>query len=133
MLSKRISFKTYEECQSSAGKIVKEIKQIQKVFQNTGGSHIGEEDVLDIIVMLSEVLKCEDDMISFDLHRIVEKYPDITEDHLLRLLYLRGDLPKSDLKEKVVYVMKTSKSKTLANRNTIFRQLVFPKLVNLGF
>lgn len=133
MLSRRVSFKTYEECQSAAAQITKETKQLQKVFSLTSTEPPPEdEDPLHVGIIFAEVLKCEDDMLSFDLHRIVEKYSDITEEHLLRLLYLRGDLPRSDLKEKVLYVMKTTKPKGL-NHSSIFREITFPKLVNLVF
>lgn len=133
MLSKRISFKTLNESQTAANTIFKEIKQLQKIFSHVEPHISGEDDCLEIILLLSEVLKCEDDMISFDLHRIVESFPDINEDHLLRLLYLRGDLPKSDLKEKIIYVMKSSRPRTLSSKHNIFKEIVFPKLVNLSF
>lgn len=133
MLSRRVSFKTYEECQSAAAQIMKESKQLQKVFSLAAPEPPPEdEDPLHILAIFAEVLKCEDDMLSFDLHRIVEKYSDITEEHLLRLLYLRGDLSRSDLKEKVLYVVKTTKSKGLSC-TSIFSEITFPKLVNLGF
>lgn len=124
MLSKKISFKSYEECQKAAKKVYNEVEQLRKVFLSFAPSMVDTEDPLDIIIMLSEVLKCEDDMISFDLHRIVEKYPDISEDHLHRLLSLRGDLPKSDLKEKVSFVIKTSKIKN-THQPSIFSEVVF--------
>lgn len=133
MLSKKICFKTLAESQTAAENILKEVKQLQKVFSHVEPNISEEDDCLEIITLLTEVLKCEDDMISFDLHRIVEKFPDINEDHLLRLLYLRGDLPKSDLREKVQYVIKSSKPRTLTSKHNIFGKLVFPKLVNLSF
>lgn len=124
MLSKKMSFKSYEECQTAAKKIFKETEQLRKVFLSAAPNTVDIDDPLDIIIMLSEVIKCEDDMISFDLHRIVEKYRDITEDHLHRLLNLRGDLPRADLKEKVNFVIKTSKPKSPV-QSSIFGQLVF--------
>lgn len=133
MLSRRVSFKTYEECQAAARQIMKEAQQLQKVFSLVSPeSEPEDEDCLHVLVIFAEILKCEDDMLSFDLHRIVEKYPDITEEHLLRLLYLRGDLSRSDLKEKVSYVVKTTKPKGLSH-SSIFKEITFPKLVNLVF
>lgn len=130
MLSKRASFKTFDECQSAAIKSVKEVNQLRGVFA-TFTNRLNEENPLDIIILLSEILKCENDMLSLDLHRIVEKYPDITEDHLLRLLYLRGDIPRADLREKVAYVLRSSNVHNVF-KSTIFKQIIFPKL-NLGF
>ncbi|KAF5278438.1 hypothetical protein FQA39_LY05927 [Lamprigera yunnana] len=124
MLSKKVVFKSYEECQTAAKKISKEVEQLRKVFLLFAPNAVDAEDPLDIILLLSELLKCEDDMLSFDLHRLVERYPDISEDHLQRLLSLRGDIAKSDLKEKINFITKTSKSKTQAEPS-IFSQLVF--------
>lgn len=124
MLSKKVSFKSYEECQTAAKKISKEVEQLRKVFLLFASNAVDGEDPLDVILLLSEVLKCEDDMLSFDLHRLVEQYPDISEDHLHRLLSLRGDLSKSDLKEKVSFITKTSKLKSQMQQS-IFSQIVF--------
>ena len=132
MLSKKISFKTYEECTKASAQIMKEVDQLHKVFINVSPNIVDDDDHICVIAMLSEVLKCEDEMLSFDLHRIVEKYSDITEDHLLRLLYLRGDLTRSELKEKVTFATRTPKPQILTKKS-IFKQIVFPKLlVNLG-
>lgn len=120
MLGKRISFKNYQECQEAADQIVKEAKQLQSVFSTVAPNIIDDDDELEAIVKISEILKSEDDMLSFDLHNIVSKYSDITEDHLLRLLYLRGDLSKADIKEKVVFTIKNAKSKR-GKRNSIFK------------
>lgn len=120
MFSKRVVFKTYKECEAAANQVLKETEQLKKVFESVL-PEIKEDDPFHILIMLAEVLKSIDDMLSFDLHRLVEKYPDITEDQLLRLLYLRGDVSRSDAKEKVSYVLKT-KPKTLQH-STILKEI----------
>ncbi|CAH1153644.1 unnamed protein product [Phaedon cochleariae] len=127
MLSKRISFKTYEECTKAAQRIMEEAWRFNNLFANLY-NEFQCENHFDAVIMLAEVLKSDDDMLSFELHRVVEKYPDITEDHLLRLLSFRGDLSKSDIKDKVLHV---DKPKVL-HRSTVFKTLVFPKLVNIN-
>lgn len=127
MLSKRTSFKTYEECTKAASKTIKEIDRLSQLFSNLN-KDLDEDSPFEAITMLAEVLKSDDDMLSFDLHRVVEKYPDITEDHLLRLLSLRGDLSKADVKDKVLHI---DKPKVL-HKSSIFKTLVFPKLVNIN-
>lgn len=127
MLSKRTSFKTYEECTKAASKAMKEIVRLSQLFNNLS-KDLNEEDPFEAVTMLAEVLKSDDDMLSFELHRVVEKYPDIAEDHLLRLLSLRGDLSKADIKDKVLHI---DKPKVL-HKSSIFKTLVFPKLVNLN-
>lgn len=120
MFSKRIVFKTYEECEAVAVQVIKETERLKKVFLAVL-PEIEDDDPFHILIMFAEVLKSIDDMLSFDLHRLVEKYPDVTEDQLLRLLYLRGDVPRSDCKEKISYVLKT-RPKTL-HHTTILRDL----------
>lgn len=127
MLSRRISFKTFDECMKAAQKVSEEANRFNKLFENLSND-IECENPFDAIIMLSEVLKSDDDMLSFELHRVVEKYPDITDDHLLRLLNLRGDLSRSDVRDKVVHV---DKPKVL-HKSTVFKTLVFPKLVNIN-
>lgn len=127
MLSKRTSFKTYDESTKAAKKVIQEAERLKQLFSRVG-KDIEGEDPFDAIVMLAEVLKSDDDMLSFELHRVVEKYPDITDDHLLRLLSLRGDLSKSDIKDKILYLDKPK----ILQKTTIFKTIVFPKLVNIN-
>ncbi|XP_060526031.1 exocyst complex component 3 [Cylas formicarius] len=127
MLSKRVSFKTYEECSQAAAKVVKEVDRLSTLF-NDLGRNLEDEDPFEPIVMLAEVLRSDDDMLSFELHRVVEKYPDISEDHLMRLLSLRGDLSRSDIKDKVAHVDRPK----VSHRSSVFKTLVFPKLVNIN-
>lgn len=131
MLSRRVSFKTFEDCTKAAGKIEKEVDRLTNLFSNLcKNTETKDDDEFEAIVMLSEVIKSDDDMISFELHRVLEKYPDITEDQLLRLLNLRGDLSRSDIKEKVANVDRPK----VSHRSSIFKSLVFPKnVMNLTF
>ncbi|XP_030762486.1 exocyst complex component 3 [Sitophilus oryzae] len=129
MLSKKVSFKLAEDCVAAAKKIVREIERLNNLFSNLSRcSNENDEDPFEVIIMLSEVVKSDEDMLSFDLHRVVEKYPDITEDHLYRLLSLRGDLSRSDIKDKVAHVDRPK----VFHRSSIFKSLVFPKLVNIN-
>ncbi|KAJ8984485.1 hypothetical protein NQ317_006145 [Molorchus minor] len=128
MLCKRTSFKTYEECAKAAGRVLEEIDKLKQLFTDLSKNGLEGEDPFEAIVMLSELLKSDDDMLSFELHRVVEKFPDISEDHLLRLLSLRGDLSWSSIKDKVSHIDKPK----LLHKSSVFRTLVFPKLVNIN-
>uniref|UniRef100_A0A6M2DID1 Putative exocyst complex subunit sec6 n=1 Tax=Xenopsylla cheopis TaxID=163159 RepID=A0A6M2DID1_XENCH len=127
MFSKKISFRNYDECMNVANKVLKEIKQIVSFFTKIAPKVGNFDSPFDVVNMLAEVLKCEDaDMLSLDLHSLVEKYPAITEDHLLRLLHLRGDIPRTDIKEKVAYITETRKAKPSHGiQDSIFKQIVF--------
>lgn len=88
-----------------------------------------EDSPLESIKVLSEVVRSEDaEMLSLDLLLVTEKYPDITEDHLGRLLSLRGDITRQDIREKLADVMKTrnenqNRKKRLSSPPSIFSQI----------
>lgn len=126
LLSKRVSFKTYQECTNAARQVLKEVGQLKNLL-NGLCKDISGDDPFQAITVLAEVLKSDDDMLSFELHRVVEKYPDITDDQILRLMHLRGDLNWSDVKDKVAHLIRP---KTYLPPS-VFKGLVFPKLVNL--
>lgn len=124
MLSKKTTFKSCDESIVAGKKVVKEIQKIQSSFSRVANTTLSSP--FDIILTLSEVLKCEDaDMLSLDLHEIVEKYPDVTEDHLRRLLYLRGDMPQNEVREKISFAIKSSKTKVITHSTCIIKQIVF--------
>lgn len=135
MLSKRMTLKTYKECQQAAEQIVQEAKQLQQVFsKQTRATQADHEDYLQMIIIMSEVVRCESDMLTLDLHNIVDKYPDVTEEQLLRVLHLRGDLARSELRDKVAHVIKAKAAKPHAQQSTLFTQITtFPstKLLNI--
>lgn len=125
MLQKKVSFKTYNDSMTAGNKVVQEIQKIKGSFSRVAASTTISSP-FDIILTLSEVLKCEDaDMLSLDLHGIVDKYPDITEDHLRRLLYLRGDMPQNEIKEKIAFAVQITKPTKPATQNNIIKEIVF--------
>ncbi|XP_034945828.1 exocyst complex component 3 [Chelonus insularis] len=127
MLQRKISLKTYEECLTCTSKIMTEADKLKNFFIKIA-SKIGHFDSpFEVIKRLAEVLRCEDaEILSLDLHSLVEKYPDMTEDHLIRLLSLRGDIPKSEAKEKVLYTLEAQRNRKphQAVTNSIFKHIV---------
>ncbi|GLH02675.1 Exocyst complex component 3 [Gryllus bimaculatus] len=112
MLQRKLSFKTYEERRDAAVKIMKEAEQIKAVFIRIAPKVAKFDSPFEIILSLAEVLKSEDpEILSLDLHGIVDKYPDVTQDHLTHLLSLRGDISRSEAREKVAYILKNNKSR----------------------
>ncbi|XP_013185307.1 exocyst complex component 3 isoform X1 [Amyelois transitella] len=100
MLSKRIVFKTVEEAQQASTKIVKEANQIRSFFKKIAPEEVNVDWPFEVISMLAEVLRCQDiEMLSLDLHGVVAKCPDMTEEQLGRLLALRGDVPRAHVRE----------------------------------
>nr|CAD7396422.1 unnamed protein product [Timema cristinae] len=125
MLRKRISFKTYEERKEAALKILKESAQIKAFFTRIAPKVAKFDSPFEIINALAEVLKCEDaEMLSLDLHNLIDKYPDVTQDHLTQLIALRGDLSKSEVRDMVTYVVQSEQTKNRPPApKSIFSQL----------
>ncbi|XP_052739419.1 exocyst complex component 3 isoform X2 [Bicyclus anynana] len=98
MLSKKITFKTVEEAQQAATKIVKEANQIRSFFRKIAlhAEGVNVDWPFEVMGVLAEVLRCQDiEMLSLDLHGLLEKCPDVSEEQLVRLLALRGDIPRA--------------------------------------
>lgn len=112
MLQKKISFKTYEERRDAAIKIMGEAEQVKEFFVRLAPKVAKFDSPFDIINTLAEVLKSEDpEILSLDLHGLVDKYPDVTQDHLIHLLSLRGDISRSEARERVAYILQTNKTR----------------------
>ncbi|XP_050438329.1 exocyst complex component 3 [Adelges cooleyi] len=126
MLQKKITFKTYEERRSAADKMIKEVDQLKSFFSRVAPVVKRDNNSpFDAVVKLSEVLKSEDsEILSLDLHTLVKIYPDITEDQMMRLLSLRGDLSRSEIREKVQYAIQGNKELTGSTlTKSIFQQI----------
>lgn len=111
MLQKKLNFKTYEERRSAAVKMTNEVAQLKSFFMRVAPLVTRDKDSpFEAVVKLSEILKSEDsEILSLDLHTLVKTYPDISEDQLTRLLSLRGDLSRSEIREKVQYAIQGNK------------------------
>lgn len=110
MLQKKLIFKTYDERRSAANKIIKEVNKLKSFFERVAPLvRCNKNSPFDALVRLSEVLKSEDsEILSLDLHTLVKTYPDITEEQLIRLLSLRGDLSKSQIRDKVQFAIQSN-------------------------
>ncbi|XP_008560386.1 exocyst complex component 3 [Microplitis demolitor] len=127
MLSRKISLKNYDECLTCTSKIMSEADKLKNFFIRIAPKVGNFDSPFEIIKRLAEVLRCEDaEILTLDLHSLVEKYPDMTDDHLVRLLSLRGDIPRSEAKEKVAYILEAQKNRktTPSTSNSIFKQIV---------
>lgn len=126
MLQKKLTFKTYNECHLAADKIIKEVNQLKSLFLRLVPLEKRDKNSsLNAIIKLSDVLKCKDsEIISLDLHTLINAYPDITKKQMTRLLKLRGDFKKSEIRERVKYAIKSN----LELRRTTLIKSIFQKI-----
>ncbi|KAF4533326.1 hypothetical protein B566_EDAN004447 [Ephemera danica] len=125
LLQKKITFKTYDDRKGAALKIIQEADKLKAFFVKKAPKVANFDSPFDALNMLAEVLKIEDpEILSLDLHGIVDKYPDITQEHLIQLLALRGDVPKSEIKETVSHILSTNKERQRSTApKSIFSQV----------
>lgn len=125
MLSKRIS-KPRANCEVMSKKIIREAKQIRNFFSKIAPNLSESDSPIDLIAMMANLLDCDIEMLVLDLHTLLGSYPSLTEDHLMRLFYIRSDIKVSEVREKVVDAMKSKKSKvSIDKQDEVFRDIVF--------
>lgn len=128
-LQNKITFsKLKDERREAASKIVREVNQLRAFFARIAPDVTARvNNPLEAITAIAEVLKSEDlEILQLDLHVLVDKFPDITEDHLTRLLMLRGDMPRSEIRVKVSDALHSITNRSrISNQKSIFQQISF--------
>lgn len=127
LLSKRIS-KPKSECEVIVKKIIKEVRQIKSFFEKIAPNLLKNDSPFDAIIVLSQLLSCDVEMIILDLHTLLTNYPAISEDHLIRLFYIRNEIKANEIKEKIQDVYSTRKSTVSTHdklSSAIFKEISF--------
>lgn len=124
---KRISFKNEEERRIAADKMIREAGQIAALLApaspSLAASRVIEDAPQEAITALAEVIKSDLEMVSLELHTFLKKYPDVTHEHLVCLLYLRGDIGRLDIRQMATDLLSDpTKDKS---HKTIFSQIPF--------
>lgn len=126
MLSKKMAFKNVEEAQQAATKIVKEANQIRSFFRKIAPEGVNVDWPFEVINTLAEVLRCQDiEMLSLDLHSVVAKCPDMTEEQLWRLVWLRGDVPRARLRDTVAIALASRPPPRTNSQPSLFKHITF--------
>jgi len=109
VLRPRLKFETAEDRRKAAEKIRAEAEQVKRFYHRVAGDVADFDSPFDAISQLSELLKQDDsDWLALDIGTLVKKYPDVSQEQVLCLLLLRGDLNKAEAREKATeYVSNT--------------------------
>ncbi|XP_030560224.1 exocyst complex component 3 [Drosophila novamexicana] len=125
LLSKRLS-KTRSECDAITRKINLEAKRIKQFFEKIAPKISLSDSPLDLITTLSALLVADIELLALDLHTLLGSYPSLSEDHLVRLFYIRNDVKAAEVREKVQDAMKSKKAMvSIAKQDCIFKEIVF--------
>ncbi|XP_073990576.1 exocyst complex component Sec6 [Rhodnius prolixus] len=131
MFEKKMVLRTASERKTAGAKIVREAEQLGALFGRVapdliiGGAGCGTP--LEAISALAEILRSDDkEILSLDLTALVNKFPDIKEEHVIKLVGLRGDVSRSEIRELVTYIFQAARNsrQTHASVNSsIFAQI----------
>jgi exocyst complex component 3 len=125
MLSKRLS-KPRADCEAIAKKIDSEARRIKSFFEKIAPNVSKTDTPIDVIFALASILTCDAEMLVLDLHTLLSNYPSLSEDHLLRLFYMRNDFKTNETKEKVQDALSSKKSTVSHDKqDSIFKEIVF--------
>lgn len=121
VFQKRIVFK--EERREAAKKMIREAGQIATLFAPRNRESRPIEDApQEAISSLAEVVKSDLEMVSLELHGFIKKYPDVTQDQLVCLLTLRGDMSRVDARTMAADLLSDC-AKVTNRKLTIFSQV----------
>ena len=87
-----------------AKKVSSEAKQLQRFFHKVAGDLADFDSPFKAIEALAEVLGCDKEMLALDIGTLVKKYPDVSHDQLLCLLYMRNDLVSSNFVKSEIFL-----------------------------
>ncbi|GFN92469.1 exocyst complex component 3-like [Plakobranchus ocellatus] len=98
LLSRKLSFKNYEERKISAEKICAEAEQMKLQFQEMSSKL--DVSKFDVLPAMAEGLKLKDSsMLSLEIMGFAQKYPDIRMEQLVNFILCRGDISRSDARQ----------------------------------
>ncbi|KAK6623223.1 hypothetical protein RUM43_009075 [Polyplax serrata] len=118
----KIGFSNYEERKAATNKIKSEIIQIKGFFHRIA-PNVKIDQNFDLIDPLVEIIRVQDpEMLLLDLHELVGRFSDITETQLECLLMIRGDLKRSEVRDKVSYILS---SRTNQPKDTLLKKSIF--------
>jgi len=128
-MSRRITFKEYEERREGAEQLMGEAKRIAETFTRLAMMPAIEETPCDVLVKIAEVLKVKDAkdpvLITLELSGLASAYKDFQQDHALALLALRGDMGRTECRQTVAEIS----FHNMASINPDDEGLVFSKVM----
>lgn len=125
MLSKRIS-KPRSDCESITKKVNKEAQKIKRFFGEIAPNMVDTDSPIDLIMTMGNLISCDIEMLVLDLHTLIGNYPSLTEDHLVRLFYIRNDIKSNEVKAKVQDAITSKKSKVSVDKqDVVFKEIQF--------
>ena len=127
LLQKKTILKDQSHRETFAKRFVREadiLKHHMTKYPSLGMS-CPKDSPFDVVSALSEFLtmKDVDSMLFLEVSGLIQKYPDITADHLVALLSLREDMAKTNVRKLVMEMMPELASFRRNQKKTIFSEI----------
>ncbi|XP_012677756.2 exocyst complex component 3-like protein [Clupea harengus] len=127
LMQKRIVCRNIEERLQLAERMSQDAQQLRDVFQSTEAE--GPESEVNHIALLSvlaDLIQLRDpSMLTLEVSGLVAKYPDISEEHVLVLLEVRGDVSR-DIRGTVLDLMERTAPKLPSGYRPMFSDILVP-------
>lgn len=100
IMSRRITFRSFEERKEGANQIIEEANKIAAAFTKLAKLPELEDSPCAVLIPIAEVLKLKDSaIVSLEISGLAENYSDFRAEHALALLSLRGDMGRTESKQ----------------------------------
>ena len=126
LLQKKMVLKDQNQRETFAKRFVKEAETLKHHMAKYPSLGMGsKESPFDVVAALSEFLtmKDVDSMLFLEVSGLIQKYPDISADHLVALLTLREDMAKTNVRKLVMEMMPELASFRRNQKKTIFSEI----------
>jgi len=97
VLSRRITFREFEDRRQGATQMIEEGKKIAAIFQRLAGLPEFDKSRCAVLGSMAEVLKLKStDIVSLEVSGLANKYKHFRADHAMALLAVRGDMGRTE-------------------------------------
>ncbi|KAM6946376.1 exocyst complex component 3-like protein [Aplochiton taeniatus] len=127
VMQKRLVCRGPEDRRQLAQRIVQDEQQLRDLYQGLEceGS-VSEVNPMALLPVLADFLRLKDPgMLTLEVSGMVNKYPDISEEHVLVLLDIRGDVPRH-VRGAVLDLLEQSAPPLPAGYRPIFTDILVP-------
>ncbi|XP_041967167.1 exocyst complex component 3-like protein [Alosa sapidissima] len=127
LMQKRLVCRNTEERQQLAERMSQDAQQFRDVFQNPEAEGTDSEiNHIALLSVLADFIQLRDpSMLSLEVSGLVAKYPDISEEHVLVLLEVRGDVSR-EIRGTVLDLLESTAPKLPPGYRPLFSDILVP-------
>ncbi|XP_028842473.1 exocyst complex component 3-like protein isoform X2 [Denticeps clupeoides] len=127
LMQKKLVCRCADEREQLAQRMTMDVQQLRDVFQGMeGDGAVGEVNPIALLSVLSSFIKLRDpSVLTLEVCGLVTKYPDISEEHVIVLMDIRGDVSR-DIRGSVLNFLEQSAPQLQSGYRPIFTDILVP-------